>query len=282
VGDLDDYELDDRRDPETGFVPGDPGPERGFRMALIAGIVVLATGVTAVYLYFRRPAPKAAATPVPSVAAPPTAAPTPAIALPPLDASDAFVRDLAKGFSAHPGFDTWLQAKNLVRTFVAVVSNVVEQENPAPHVPFLAAKPPFLVREARGRTVIDARSYARLDGLADLVASLDAAESARVFRLVEPLADAAYRELGHPGGGFAAALDKAIQALLEVPILEGDVPVRRVVRAIVVYEYEDPKLEALSPAQKALLRMGPRNVPRVQSKLRALAAALEQPAGRAE
>jgi Protein of unknown function (DUF3014) len=282
VGDLDDYEFDDRRDPETGFVPGDPGPERGFRMALIAGIVVLATGVTAVYLYFRRPAPKAAPTPVPSVAAPPTAAPTPAIALPPLDASDDFVRDLAKGFSAHPGFATWLQAKDLVRTFVAVASNVVERENPAPHVPFLAAKPPFLVREAKGRTVIDARSYARLDGLANLVASLDATECARVFRLVEPLADAAYRELGHPGGGFAAALDKAIQALLEVPILEGDVPVRRVVRAVVVYEYEDPKLEALSPAQKALLRMGPRNVPRVQSKLRALAAALEQPAGRAE
>ena len=282
MSDLDDYELDERRDRGSGRLPEDPGPERGFRMALLAGIVLLAAGVTAVYLYFGRQAPKAAPTPVPSVAAPPTAAATPAIVLPPLDASDDLVRDLAKGFSAHPSFATWLQAKDLVRKFVAVVSNVVEKENPAPHVPFLAAKPPFLVLQAKGRTVIDARSYSRLDSLADLVASLDAAECARVFRLVEPLADIAYLDLGHPRGGFAAALDKAIQSLLEVPILEADVPVRRVVRAVVVYEYEDPKLEALSPAQKALLRMGPRNVPRVQSRLRALAAALDLPAGRKE
>jgi Protein of unknown function (DUF3014) len=282
VGDLDDYDLDERRDREEGLAPGYPGPERGFRVALIAGVVVLAAGVTAVYLYFGRPAPKTAPTPAPSVAAPPTAVPTPAIALPPLDASDDLVRDLAKGFSAHPAFATWLQTRDLVRKFVAVVSNVVEKENPAPHVPFLAARSPFLVKEAKGRTVIDARSYARFDSLADLVASLDASECARVFRLIEPLADTAYRELGQPRGGFAAALGKAIQALLEVPILEADVPVRRVVRAVVVYEYEDPKLEALSPAQKALLRMGPRNVSRVQSRLRALASALDLPAGRTE
>ncbi len=282
MADLDEYELDDRRDPETGFVPGEPPPERSFRIALVAGIALLAAGVTAVYLYFGRPAPKASPTPAPLVDAPPLATPTPAIALPPLEASDDLVRDLAKGFSAHPAFASWLQIKDLIRTFVAVVTNVVERENPAPHVPFLAARPPFLVRESKGRTVIDPRSYTRLDGLADLASSIDAAECVRVFRLVEPLADAAYRELGHPEGGFAAALGKAIQALVDVPTLEGEVPVRRVVRAVVVYEYEDPKLEALSPAQKALLRMGPRNVPRVQAKLRALAAALEPPAAPAE
>ena len=282
MGDLDEYELDDRRDPETGFVPGEPPPERGFRIALIAGMALLAAGVTAVYLYFGRPAPKASPTPIPVANAPLLATPTPAIALPALEASDGLVRELAKGFSAHPTFAAWLQVKDLIRTFVAVVTNVVERENPAPHVPFLAARPPFLVREARGRTIIDPKSHARLDGLADVVVSLDATECARVFRLVEPLADAAYRELGHPQGGFAAALGKAIEALLEVPILEADVPVRRVVRAIVVWEYEDPKLEALSPAQKALLRMGPRNVPRIQAKLRALAAALEQPQGPTE
>ena len=66
-----------------------------------------------------------------------------------------------------------------------------------------------------------------------------------------------------------------------MPILEADVPVKRVVRAVVVYEYADPRLEAMTPAQKALLRMGPRNVPRVQAKLRELAAALGLPARKA-
>jgi hypothetical protein len=282
VDDLDDYELDEtRRARASGMEPEPPGPERGFRTALIAAAVLLAAGVTGIYLYFRKPAAKPAPTPVAAVApAAPEVAPTPAIALPSLDASDDLVRDLARGFSSNPGFGPWLLAKNLIRTFVAVVTNVVDGENPAPHVPFLAAKPPFQVLEKRGRAVIDTRSYARLDGLADVVASLNAEECARVYRLVEPLADAAYRELGHPEGGFTTALGSAIGLLLQVPILEADVPVRRVVRAIVVYEYADARLEAMGPAQKALLRMGPRNVPRVQAKLRELAAALGLPAGR--
>jgi hypothetical protein len=283
MGDLDDYELDDRREPETGlYTPPPEPPQAGFRIALTAAVVLLAAGITAVYLYFKKPVPKATPAPPATAAAVPTPTTTPPIALPPLDSSDDFVRDLAKAFSTHPGFATFLGAKDLVRTFVVVVSNAVDGENPASHVLFLAPKPPFLVKEAKGQTVIDSRSYGRLDSLTDVIVSIDAAEAARVFRIAEPLADAAYRELGHPEGRFSAALGKAIQSLLQVPVLEGDVPVRPVVRAVLVYEYADPKLEAMTPAQKALLRMGPRNVPRVQAKLRELAAALEVPAARSE
>jgi hypothetical protein len=38
--------------------------------------------------------------------------------------------------------------------------------------------------------------------------------------------------------------------------------------------FSDPKLEALSPAQKLLLRSGPANARRVQAQLAAIAAAL--------
>ena len=41
----------------------------------------------------------------------------------------------------------------------------------------------------------------------------------------------------------------------------------------------DRRLEALSPAQRHLLRMGPRNVRMIQGELRTLAAALGVPAG---
>ncbi len=40
------------------------------------------------------------------------------------------------------------------------------------------------------------------------------------------------------------------------------------------YRYVDPKLEALSPAQKQLLRMGPENAQKIQAKLRELAGVL--------
>jgi hypothetical protein len=39
----------------------------------------------------------------------------------------------------------------------------------------------------------------------------------------------------------------------------------------VSYKYDDPKLEALTLAQKQLLRMGPRNVRLIQAKLREMA-----------
>src|SRR5262249_51970742 len=153
-------------------------------------------------------------TPVP-LAAPPTVAPTPAVQLPSLEGSDGFARDLVKGLSTNPTFANWLQAKELVRTFVAVVTNVAEGENPASHVTFLAPKTPFRVVQKKGRILVDPKSYDRFDALGDVAASLDTAECARVYSLLEPLFEVGYRELGHPEGGFGKALGKAIDTLLK-------------------------------------------------------------------
>jgi hypothetical protein len=276
MADLDDYELD--RGP--GEEPR--RPRGGFPTGLVVAGVLMAIGVGWLgYLAFRRPpppsAPPPAATPVP---APTESAPvaTPAPDLPPLDESDAFVRDLAQGLSPHPQLAIWLATRGLVRTIVAVVANVAEGETPAPHLRFLAPREGLRVIEKRGRLFIDPRSGDGYDAFANAVTSLDAAETARVFRTIEPLFDLAYRELGHRRGGFPKAVDRAIAALLEAPKLEGDVPVVAVVRATVIYEYADKKLEALTPAQKQLLRMGPENVRKIQGKLREVAAALRPPA----
>jgi len=56
--------------------------------------------------------------------------------------------------------------------------------------------------------------------------------------------------------------------LLETPVIEGPV---RLVRPVVMYEYEDPRLESLAGAQKQMLRMGPRNTKLIQAKLSELA-----------
>jgi hypothetical protein len=270
---LDDYEIDTpEREGEDRYA-FEPPPPRAWRTALIAAVFLLAAGVTGVFLYFRKPAVKVAAPPAPVTAAP-TAEPASAVPLPSLAGSDDFVRGLAKGLSSNAAFATWLAGKELVRTFVAVVTNVAEGENPAAHVPFLAPRTPFRVVESKGRILVDPRSYDRFDALGDVAASLDTAECARVYGLAEPLFEAAYRELGHPEGGFARALGKAIDTLIKVPVPDANVPLRRVVRAVTVYEYADPHLEELGFGAKALLRTGPRNVPRIQAKLREISSAL--------
>ena len=78
-------------------------------------------------------------------------------------------------------------------------------------------------------------------------------------------------------GNFDAELERAIVELLKVPVVEGDVPLRM---AGIGYAFADPRLEALSPPQKQLLRMGPENVRAIQGKLREIAAALGIPDSR--
>ncbi|PYQ23479.1 MAG: hypothetical protein DMF79_03650 [Acidobacteria bacterium] len=134
----------------------------------------------------------------------------------------------------------------------------------------------FAVVTKRGRSVVDPRNYARWDAFAAGVAAIDAAEAARVFSRLEPLFEAAWRELGHPEP-FRDGVARATAALLAVPVVEAEVPVVPVVRAVPMYEYADRKLESLTPAQKQLLRMGPANLARIQAKLREVQAALGRP-----
>jgi Protein of unknown function (DUF3014) len=265
-------------DPLAGLAGG-----RGSSLGVwaVAALGLLLAGVGA--FWFLRPRPAVVPTAVPSASPPasPSASATPlSVVLPPLDGSDAVVRDLAKALSTHPLYALWLGQKELARTFAAIVLNVAEGESPRAHLPFLAPRSSFMVIERRsGRLVLDPAGYARYDTVGDAAASLDPEQAARVYRLLEPLLDSAYRELGHPEGNFRKALQAALAKLLEVPVLEGEVPLVRVETAVVLYEFFDERIEGLSAPQKNLLRMGPKNVTRIQEKIRSFAQALGLAAG---
>jgi hypothetical protein len=240
--------------------------------------LVLALGGS---LWLLRPGPAPFASPAapgPSASATPSSSPPPPLVLRALDGSDAMVRELAAGLSTHALFALALGQKELIRTFAALVSNVAGGESPRAHLGFLAPKAGFLVIERpSGRLLLDPASCARYDAVGAAAATLDPESCARVYRLLEPLFDAAYRELGQAEGPFSQALQAAIGKLLEVPVIEGELPLVRVERPVVLYEYFDERLEALSVPQKHLLRMGPENVSRVQGTLRAFALALGPP-----
>lgn len=268
---LDDVELD--RQPGEEPTP----PRSGLPGGPVVALALLVVGVAAVaFLLLRRPPALLPPSPVPpstlARVAPSPAAPSPS--LPPLDQSDGFVRELARGLSAHPQLAAWLATPRLVRTLTVVVDNVAIGETPAPHLRFLAPRAGFRARESGRRLVADPRGFAGYDALADVVASLDAAGCAAVYRQLAPLFETAYRDLGHPQGGFPAVLERALAALLRAPVPAADVPL---VRHATVFEYADPKLEALTPAQRQFLRLGPRNVRLIQSKLREVARALGIP-----
>ena len=77
----------------------------------------------------------------------------------------------------------------------------------------------------------------------------------------------AYVDLGHPQGYFNDRLVEVIDHLLETPEVDGPV---MLVRPHVLYEFQDPALEALSSGQKLMLRMGSGNAGIVKTSLQEL------------
>lgn len=283
--DLDDFDLEPTRRPESEETvrPYRPDPERKrglFFPVTLAAVAVVAIGLLVVIFFVFRHPSKATPTPAPSAASSAPLAESalpagPTVPLPSLDDSDAFVRQLAAGLSAHPELTRWLARAALVRTLTAVVVNVADGETPRPHLEFLAPKQRFRVGRRPARLIVpDPAGFAGYDLFADAIASVDAAAAAKAYRGLAPLFEAAYVELGHPEGGFPSALDKATRALLAVPVLPDGV---ELVPHAIGFRYADPKLEALTPAQKQFLRIGPRNVRFVQGKLRQVTEALAEP-----
>jgi hypothetical protein len=190
------------------------------------------------------------------------------IPLPPARQTDALFRELLGDFAA------LAEVGDLVRRFVGGVNQIADGQAPRAQLEPLTPKDRFRVREREGEQVIDEQSYRRYDVAADLLGSLDATRVAAAFRQLEPVFDHTHEELGARDRTFRETLALAIDHLAQTPIPDGTIRLRRHRR---LYAYADPSLEALSDAQKQLLRMGPRNSRIVQSSLRELVAALDLP-----
>jgi Protein of unknown function (DUF3014) len=284
--DLDDYELERTRESEEGpeLHPQPPERRRGllFPALLALGSLAAVGALALLYFALRSPASPGVGTtppPGPSLATPAPArpAPTPATSLPPLDESDDFVRHLADTLSRNPEIARFFANDGIVRLLTVVAVNVAAGESPRPHLLFLAPKQRFRARSRDGTLVPDPASFAGYEAIVDAVVSLDAEACAHAFEVAEPLFDTAFQDFGQPGVTFRAVLDRAAASLLAVPALGDDV---ELVSHASVLRYADPELERLTPAQKQLLRMGPRNVRHVQAKIREIAAALALPAAR--
>ncbi len=213
------------------------------------------------------------ATPPAPVAIEPGPDPEP-VELPTLDGSDEFVRSLVGALSSHPDLATWSVTNGMVRRFVVVVDNVASGNNPTQHLGFMQSEARFATGGDGATLRVNPTSYARYDGHAAIIDSLDAQGTAQAYATLEPLLNEAYSELGYPNTPFARGLERAIAHLLQVPDLR-EPPL--VVERAPFFNFVDPTLESLSAAQKQFLGMGPQNVPIVQAKLRQIAIAIGIP-----
>jgi hypothetical protein len=194
-----------------------------------------------------------------------------------LDKSDELMRELAKGFSSNPTFASWLMTKDLIRKFVAAVDNIAQGMSPRSQVDFFSPKGRFLVITRRGKVYLDPASYGRYKPAVEVFLSLDSKACAELYRRLKSPIQQAYRDLGYPEQDFDETLTLAIIELLKVPVVQGEI---RLEERVISYGISDQKLEDLSDAQKHLLRMGPENVQKIQTKLRDIALELGIPSER--
>ena len=190
------------------------------------------------------------------------------VPLPPLDQSDAYFKlEVSDVFGA--AIEERLADSRMIERVVATVDNL-----PRAHVaerirPLGRLDDAFLVdsQDASGEFFIDTTNYGRYDALVDMAMAADLDAVIELYRRYYPLFQDAYVDLGYPQGYFNDRLVEVIDHLLATPDIGDPVPL---VRPHVLYEYEDPDLEALSSGQKLLLRMGREHRNNLKARLREL------------
>jgi len=242
-------------------------------VALVAALIWLGSGITV-------DAPQRA-----TVTVPQRSIPTPVTSLAvasrvfhagfPDEGDDGLFRAAVGRLSTHPELASYLVNDRLLRRFVRAVDAIAGGYSPSDEVEFLRPARPFIVREDQGRLVIASGTYRRYDVVTNVFTSLDSDGAIELYRQFRPRLEAIYREVGWANDDFDTRLREAVDHLLEVTTSSGQVEVEQ--RAI-VYAYAEDRFENLTGAQKHFLRMGPRNVGAIQSKLRSLRDAIGWPA----
>jgi hypothetical protein len=187
---------------------------------------------------------------------------------------DPFLRGLLGSLSTRPELARWLATEGLMQQMAVAIDRISHGATPARDLRVLAPSSEFRAEGSGFTRTMDAASYRRYDGLAETVASIDPAAAATVYRTIRPRLNEAYVSLGRTEADVDVAVQQALEVLIATPVPSG--PIRLVEGRGATWAFADPKLEALDPAQKQLLRMGPENANRVIAMLKQLQQQLRQ------
>ncbi len=218
--------------------------------------------------------------PSPSVEAPPAPAPKPepepAIRhpiqaapsdkpLPPLSESDAPLQSALTDFFGREALEKFFDLKDIARRVVVTVDNLPRQKVPMRYRLFTPVAEKFLTAGKEGNTFIAVENYQRYTPYVRLSETLDVKKLVAAYVHFYPLFQEEYKNLGYPNGYFNDRLVEVIDNLLDTPDVQQRI---KLIRPNVLYQFDDPNLEALSAGQKIILRMGPENAVRIKAKLR--------------
>lgn len=196
------------------------------------------------------------------------AIPMPVVTLLALADSDPFVREELEPLGLP---QNWVSQDDLVRRLAVFADNATRGELARRPLAFLKPVGRFDVVEREDRLYADPRNALRFDPILDLLESIDPKTAAAFLKTIEPLLETAFQELGSSLSA-RPALDEVIARIIETP--KNSIG-QELVQSKVLYEYKDARYESLPPFEKQLLRLGTRNLERLELYLSALRAEMQ-------
>jgi len=190
--------------------------------------------------------------------------------LPALEGSDPLFADLVGSVFGNDTVQTWIVKNDVARHVVVTVDNLPRKKVAERLKPIKPIPGKFAVSGPEGAQTIAAENAARYNNAVRALETVDTQALAAAYFKVYPLLQQAYVELGYPNGYFNNRVIEVIDHLLATPEVPGPI---QLTQPNVMFEFADPRLEALSAGQKTMLRMGPEHAAVVKKKLRELRSA---------
>ncbi|MGI9250337.1 MAG: DUF3014 domain-containing protein [Pseudohongiellaceae bacterium] len=204
------------------------------------------------------------AAPPEEIATPPE--PPPDEQLPSLNDSDSFVLEKLRAFSNGLAIIEFLASEQLIRRFVVFTHNVSEGELPQTDLPYRRVSDEMPVRTVDENLFeMDDSAHRRFNRMVDAFVALDTNQAVALYRLLSPLFQNAYAEIGFRRVDFDDTLQQAINQVLNASPPDGPF---QLVKPSVMYLYADSTTEDLQAIDKQLIRLGPENTQKLRAKLR--------------
>jgi hypothetical protein len=243
-----------------------------------AAVAVVGLSVGAIVYFSARQDKAPPAKPVAALPAPPPVDEEPPVKhplpeterkepLPPLNESDVPIQKALADLLGKESVENLFKPDELVRHIVVSIDNLPEQKLAERIRPVRRVPGKFEVGGTEEAPVLNPANYERYNSLVQVIRSTDTHRLIDTYMRYYPLFQDAYESLGHPPKYFNDRVVEVIDHLLTTPDVPDPIPLAQ---PNVLFEFADPKLEALTAGQKALIRMGSENARAVKDKLREL------------
>jgi hypothetical protein len=191
----------------------------------------------------------------------------------PLDESDAAVKNALITIATSALVEKYLVDESLLQKFVINVNSIANQEMSPNHSLVAAPEEEFRVYQQADSEWIDAASFKRYNSYVDALESMSTEDLIKLMNTYRGILESKFAEIAPPNSSFNSTLLKAINELLDTPIVP--LPIE-VYSDSVMFKFKDEQLEALSGPQKQLIRTGPENTRRIKDILRDIQDALQE------